>query len=99
MDVPIEKAELELRATFPQEGKYDLKEGVGVAMEKLTYVLDIASGAPPPEVRAVVQRAEAACHAENSLRVSIRVEPTLRLNGQELAVTPPEPPELRGPRA
>lgn len=86
---------MDLRATFPQEGKYGLKD-IGVAMEELTYVLDIASAAPPDRVRAAVERAEAMCHAENSLRVVVPVEPMLRLNGEDVEIRPPEPPELRG---
>lgn len=99
MDVAVEKAEVELRATFPQEGKYGLRDDVGVAMELLTYVLDIRSDAPAERVRALAERAEATCHAANSLRVEVPVEATLRLNGEELPLTPPPPSELRRPRA
>jgi uncharacterized OsmC-like protein len=83
LDVRIDRAEVELRATFPQEPKYDLG-GDSVAMEKLTYVLDLASPDPAERVRAVVDRAEKTCHAANSLRVAVPVEPSVRLNGADL---------------
>lgn len=89
MDVPVESAELELRASFPMGGKYGVPEEEGVAMEKLTYVLDVKSSARPERVRALVEKAEATCHASNSLRVPVPVEGRLRLNGSELPFTPP----------
>ncbi len=93
----MDAAEIELRGTFPQEGKYGLREDMGVAMEGLDYVLDVKSPAGPERVRALVERAEAACHAANSLRVPVPVAGLLRLNGAEVPFAPPAPPELRDP--
>jgi organic hydroperoxide reductase OsmC/OhrA len=95
MDVPIDSAEIDLRATFPTAAKYGLDPGGGAAMEKLTYTIEIASPAPPERVRELVETAERDCHASNSLRVPVQVEGTLRLNGEDVPFTPPRPPELR----
>ncbi len=53
-------------------------------MDKLSYVLDLVSDAPPDRVRAAVDRAEATCHAANTLRIEVPIEPSVRLNGQRL---------------
>jgi hypothetical protein len=94
-DVPLESAEMSLRATFPLEGKYGGNPDVGVAMERLTYTLEIQSDAPRERVVGIVEMAERFCHAANSLRVPVPVDGTLRLNGADVPFAPPEPPELR----
>ena len=83
-DVPIDAAVMEVRATFPQLGKYGLDPSVGVAMERLEYALDVRSDAPRERVVALVETAARYCHAAQSLRVPVPVEGTLRLNGEEL---------------
>jgi hypothetical protein len=93
--VPIESAEIDLRATFPNASKYGLDESGASAMEGLSYVLDVRSSAAPDRVRRVVERAERDCHAANSLRVPTTVAGTLRLNDEVVPFTLPEPPELR----
>jgi organic hydroperoxide reductase OsmC/OhrA len=94
MDVEIDAAEIDLRATFPTAAKYGLDPRGGAAMEKLTYTIDIASPAPADRVRELVETAERHCHASNSLRVPVTVEGALRLNGEVVPFTPPAPPEL-----
>jgi len=94
-DVAIDAAEMEVRATFPQLGKYGLDPSVGVAMERLAYTLDIRSPASPDAVARLAEMAAANCHAENSLRVPVPIECALRLNGDDVPFMPPEPPELR----
>lgn len=94
-DVPLERVEMELRASFPQEGKYGLDPSVGVAMERLTYTIDVWSDAPRERIARVIETADGACHAANSLRVPVPVEGILRVNGEEVPFTAPEPPELR----
>ncbi len=91
--IPIEKAEMDLRATFPQEGKYGLDPEGGSAMERLEYVMTVASGAPREKVAALVETAERFCHAANSLRVPVPVHGALRLNGEDVPFDAPEPPE------
>ncbi len=81
---------MDVRATFPQEGKYGLDPGGGAAMEKLTWTLDIKSDAPAAKVRELVETAERYCHAENSLRVVVPVEGALRLNGETVPFTLPD---------
>lgn len=95
-EVPLESVTMELRATFPQEGKYGLDPTVGVAMERLTYAIDIRSDAPRERIVRLVETADAACHAANSLRVPVPVEGALRLNGEQVPFSPPEPPQPRG---
>ncbi len=86
---------MELRATFPLEGKYLGTPGVGVAMERLTYRLDIKSDAPRERIARLVVTAEAGCHAAHSLRVPVPIDGALRVNGEEVPFTPLESPELR----
>src|SRR2546425_1027782 len=83
-DVPIGSAEMEVRATFPQLGKYGLDPSVGVAMERLDYTIDVHSSAPREKILTLVETAARYCHAAQSLRVPVAVEGTLRLNGEEL---------------
>ncbi len=94
-DVTIESAEMELRATFPLEGKYGGDPDVGVAMERLTYTIDIKSDAPRERVARLIETSERYCHAANSLRIPVPVDGTLRVNGEAVAFSPPQPPELR----
>lgn len=94
MDVPIEAAEIDLRATFPTASKYGLDPRGGAAMETLRYAIDVTSPASPKRVRELVETAERYCHASNSLRVPVAVEGTLRLNGEAVPFSPPDPPEL-----
>ena len=91
----ISAAEVDVRATFPQMRKYGLDPEAGVAMERLAYTLEIESPASPDAVARLAEMAAANCHAENSLRVPVPIECTLRLNGDDVPFMPPEPPELR----
>lgn len=86
---------MEVRATFPQEGKYGLDPNVGSAAEKVGYTIDITSDAPREKIARLVETADGACHVANSLRVPVPLEGVLRVNGAEVPFTPPEPPELR----
>src|SRR2546430_17646126 len=83
-DVPIDAAEMEVRATFPQLGKYGLDPSVGVAMERLEYALDVRSDAPREKVGALVETPARYCHAAQSLRGPLPVQGTPRPNGEEL---------------
>jgi hypothetical protein len=82
-DVPLTAASMDLRATFPNDLKYELAEGASSAMEAMTYTVIVESPAPRDEVVRLVRRAEANCHAAQSLRVPVDVVPALRLNGEE----------------
>jgi len=94
-DLALDKVEMELKATFPQEGKYGLDPAIGVAMEKLSYRIDVESREPAERIARLIETADGACHAANSLRVPVPVEGILRLNGAEVPFTPPVPPESR----
>src|SRR5256712_9534545 len=82
-DVPIDAAEMEVRATFPQLGKYGLDPSVGVAMERLEYALDLRSDAPRERGGALVETAARYCHAAQSLRVPVPGGGKLRPDGPE----------------
>ena len=86
-DVPIGSAEMEVRATFPQLGKYGLDPSVGVAMERLDYTIDVQSSAPREKILTLVETAERYCHAAQSLRAPVEVQGTLRLNGEDVTRT------------
>ena len=78
---------MDLRATFPNDLKFDLDDAASSAMEALTYTILVESPAPRDDVVRVVRRAEANCHAAQSLRAPVPVIPTLRLNGEEVALS------------
>ena len=75
---------MDLRAEFPNDLKYDLDPGVSSAMEALRYVITVESPAPRADVLRAVRRAEANCHAVQSLRNPVPVFPVLHLNGEEI---------------
>lgn len=77
---------MDLRADFPNDLKYDLAEGSGSAMEQLRYTILVESPAPRDDVLRIVRRAEANCHAAESLKNPVPVYPVLRLNGEEIAL-------------
>jgi hypothetical protein len=55
-------------------------------MEGLTYTLELSSPAPREEVAKIARLAERFCHASQTLRVVVPVEPSVLLNGEALAV-------------
>lgn len=85
-DVPLTAASMDLRAIFPNDLKYELAEGASSAMEAMTYTVIVESPAPRDELIRLVRRAEANCHAAQSLRVPVTVVPALRLNGEEVSL-------------
>jgi hypothetical protein len=82
-DVPLAAASMDLRADFPTAPRYDPDAGSS-AMKELRYTLIVDSPAPREDVLRLVRRAEANCHAEQSLREPIPVRPSLRLNGEQI---------------
>jgi len=85
-DVPLTAASMDLRAQFPNELKYDLDGSDSSAMEELRYTLKVESPAPREDVLRIVRRAEANCHAAQSLRNPVAVYPVLDLNGEQIAL-------------
>jgi hypothetical protein len=92
--VPLESAEVDLRATFPTASKYGIDPAGGSAMERLVYTIDLRSPASPERVAALIKTAERHCHASGSLRVPVPIDATLRLNGEEVPLSLSSPPEL-----
>lgn len=84
MAVEVTNASMDVRASFPTAEKYGVAGPEGSAMDALSYVIDLETAAPHDRVIAVVRRAEAACHAANSLRAPITAR--VRVNGQDLAL-------------
>ncbi|MFQ5852523.1 MAG: hypothetical protein ACE5JU_18330 [Candidatus Binatia bacterium] len=72
-----------MRCTFDVADKLGL-EGPGAAFESVSFVLDIESPAPVEQVRKLIQHAERACHAAETLRKPIPVTMTATLNRQKL---------------
>jgi hypothetical protein len=84
--VRIDSAEVDVRASFPIGEKYGIKDEVGSAMEGLTYRLELKSPSPRQQVARVAALAERFCHASQTLRVAVPVEPSVVLNGMALGV-------------
>lgn len=81
-------AAMDLRARFPDELRYGLDESTSGAMHELRYTLKVTSPAPREDVVRLVRRAEANCHAAQSLRHPVPVHPLLELNGEEVPLEP-----------
>ena len=57
-------------------------------MEELRYTIIVESSAPREDVLRAVRRAEANCHASQSLRNPVPVVAGLTLNGEQIALDP-----------
>jgi uncharacterized OsmC-like protein len=85
-DVPLEEVQADVRAEFDIADKFGL-EGPDGAFEHVTYTLTVHSSAPPEQVRLLIEHAERACHAAQSLRQPVPVLVEVHLNGQPLPFT------------
>jgi hypothetical protein len=83
--VPIQDAEVDVRAEFSVADKYDLGGPPG-AFQRVTFRLAITSPAPEPDVVRLVAHAERACHAAQTFRAPVPTELTATLNGDPLRV-------------
>jgi organic hydroperoxide reductase OsmC/OhrA len=83
-EVPIEDADVDVRATFSVADKYDLGGPPG-AFQQVTFDLHVTSPAPESQVAKLVAHAERACHAAQTFRAPVPVELKATLNGQPLA--------------
>ena len=83
-DVQLTAARMDLRADFPNDLKYDLDGVKSSAMEQLRYTLVVESPAPREDVLRIVRRAEANCHAAESLKNPVPVTAVLDLNGEQI---------------
>jgi hypothetical protein len=75
---------MDLRAQIPNDLKFELEGATSSSMEELRYTLAIESPAPRDDVLRVVRRAEANCHALQSLRNPVPIFPVLQLNGEQV---------------
>jgi organic hydroperoxide reductase OsmC/OhrA len=83
--VPIQDAEVDVRAEFSVADKYDLGGPPG-AFQRVTFRLAITSPASEPDVARLVSHAERACHAAQTFRAPVPTELTATLNGESLQV-------------
>jgi organic hydroperoxide reductase OsmC/OhrA len=83
--VPIEEAEVDVRATFNVADKYDLGGPPG-AFQLVTFDLKVESSAPESQVKLLIAHAERACHAAQTFRAPVPVELKVALNGEALAL-------------
>ena len=81
--MPIEEAEVDVRATFSVADKYDLGGPPG-AFQQVTFDLKVQSSAPEQQVKRLVTHAERACHAAQTFRAPVPVELKATLNGEAL---------------
>jgi organic hydroperoxide reductase OsmC/OhrA len=81
--VPIQEAEVDVRANFSVADKYDLGGPPG-AFQKVTFDLKISSTAPDSQVVKLIAHAERACHAAQTFRAPVPVELKASLNGEAL---------------
>jgi organic hydroperoxide reductase OsmC/OhrA len=84
--VPIEDAEVDVRASFSVADKFDLGGPPG-AFQEVTFALDIRSSASEADVLRLIAHAERACHAAQSFRTPVPTQVRATLNGQPLALT------------
>lgn len=82
-DAPIDEATADVRATFRNTEKYDVDDAPPY-FEEVTVRVEIESPAPAEQVRRLVQHAERACHAAQSLRHPIPVSLAASLNGERI---------------
>ncbi len=85
-DVPLEEVQADVRAEFNAADKF-ITDGSNGAFEQVTYALTVRSSAPPEQVRLLIEHAERACHAAQSLRQPVPVSLEVHLNGQLLPLT------------
>jgi hypothetical protein len=85
-DVPLEEVQADVRADFNAADKFVTDGGNG-AFERVTYALTVRSSAPPERVCLLIEHAEQACHAAQSLRQPVPISLEVQLNGQPLSLT------------
>ena len=83
LDVPIEDAEMDIRASYNAHGKLLLSDASPGA-EWLHYVLEIKSPAPPEKIEQLVLLIEKGCHTINTIRQPTPVSGKVIHNGVEL---------------
>ncbi len=87
LDVQIDDAEMDIRASYDSHGKLLLNDASPGA-EWLHYVLEINSPAPPEKIEQLVQLIERGCHTINTIRQPTPVSGKVVHNGTELEFAP-----------
>ncbi len=82
-DVPLEDVQADVRAEFDVADKFGM-EGPNGAFERVTYELKIRSTAPDKQVRLLIEHAERACHAAQSLQQPVPFALEVHLNDHPL---------------
>lgn len=85
LDVPIEDAEMDIRMTYDTRGKLLLAE-VSPGAQRVEYLFEIKSPAPPEKIRELVRLIEKGCHTINTVRQPVPVSARVLHNGAEIDV-------------
>ncbi len=85
LDIQIDDAEMDIRASYDTHGKLLLNDASPGA-EWLHYVLEINSPAPPEKIEELVLMIEKGCHTINTIRQPTPVSGKVVHNGAELAI-------------
>ena len=85
LDVQIDDAEMDIRASYDSHGKLLLNDASPGA-EWLHYVLEINSPAPPEKIEQLVLLIEKGCHTINTIRQPTPVSGKVVHNGTELEI-------------
>ncbi len=85
LDVQIDDAEMDIRASYDGHGKMLLSD-VSPGAEWLHYVLEINSPAPPEKIEELVLLIEKGCHTINTIRNPTPVSGKVIHNGTELEI-------------
>ena len=85
LDIQIDDAEMDIRASYDTHGKLLLNDASPGA-EWLHYVLEINSPAPPEKIEELVLMIEKGCHTINTIRQPTPVSGKVVHNGAELTI-------------
>ena len=85
LDIRIDDAEMDIRASYDTHGKLLLNDASPGA-QWLHYVLEINSPAPPEKIEELVLMIEKGCHTINTIRQPTPVSGKVIHNGTELDV-------------
>jgi len=93
-DIPIRKAELEIRMTFDQRGKLMLDD-TRASAQLLVYRWELESDASVAQVAEVLTWIERGCHTLGSLRDPVPLSGSAMLNGIPVWNSGPRQEEAR----
>ncbi|MCH7481643.1 MAG: OsmC family protein [Chloroflexi bacterium] len=85
LDIQIDDAEMDIRASYDTQGKLLLSDASPGA-EWLHYVIEINSPAPSEKIEELVAMIEKGCHTINTIRQPTPVSGKIIHNGTELDI-------------